>query len=111
MFIDPAIIPRLALQRSAMFAAMNRRDRRVSLLRSEDNLLERPSINITSLRDEELLYKSLVKKENKKSIVCIRTSFDLGPYWSGDSIGNSRARMVDSALAIPPLKSLAYQST
>ena len=40
MFIDTRMISRLALQRSAMFPAMNMRMGYVSLLRSEENLFE-----------------------------------------------------------------------
>ncbi len=65
MFIGTAINLRLALQRSAMFPAMNMRVAHVSLLWSEEKSFGVVhSINISSLRDEESTEKSCSKNKN-----------------------------------------------
>jgi len=61
MFIDKAMIPRVALQRSAMFPAMNVRLGYVPLLRSGAHISSLRSINITSLlRDYGARQKTLL---------------------------------------------------
>ena len=74
MFIDTRMIPRLALQRSAMFATKNNQLDYVSLLRSEENLVELVfykhfiPTGRGAVWDVGRYYKS--RQKNKKFSVC-----------------------------------------
>ena len=64
MFIDIAINPMTALQRSAMFAAMKMRDRlRFAPMERGKAFWSSRSINITSLWDEGAAWKNLARKQ------------------------------------------------